>query len=31
MKKFKNYKLLKEDKTSGNIRWKNVYKNIKVV
>jgi hypothetical protein len=30
MKKFKNYKLLKEEKTSGNIIWKNVYKNIKV-
>jgi len=30
MKKFKNYKLLKGEKTCGNIKWKNVYKNIKV-
>ena len=30
MKKFKNYKLLKEDKTSGKLIWNNVYKNIKV-
>ena len=30
MKKFKNYKLLKENKTSGKLIWNNVYKNIKV-
>jgi hypothetical protein len=29
-KKFKTYKLLKEEKTCGKIIWKNVYKNIKV-
>ena len=29
-KKFKNYKLLKEDKTSGKINWNNVYNGTKI-
>ena len=29
-KKFKNYKLLKEDKTSGKLIWKNVYNGTKI-